>query len=487
LINKIKKLILIFIILFQLILVRAEFITITVNEGDLVSLKPEALDEDMDNIIYTFSQPLDQNGEWQTGYDDSGEYELTVTASDGKLTDTQQVLLIVKDSDRAPFFEPLNDAFVNENEQLILNVTATDPDNDKITYLAIDLPDNADFVNNKFRWTPGFDTVKKNWFEKIIARVHIPYKPKRSFLVTFIAKSNDIETKQAVKITVYETNRAPVLEKIGKITVNEGEVLRLEPAAADPDGDILRYSYSGFATNKNREIGYDEAGTYYTTILASDGYLSDSENITLIIKNTNRAPILKPISGIAVDENKSIEFKIYATDPDGDNINFSVENAPNKSILVNETFTWTPDFDTVIDEDKKEFILTFIASDGEINTKRNMTIRVYDKNRAPIITNASPEALVNVYKNNIVDFKVIANDLDNNNLKYTWKFGVFEKYTGDNVHRRRFTIPGTKLVEVIVSDGIDTVSYKWLVNVIEPEESVKPVEKQVYKKYTIEG
>jgi len=132
-----KKLILIFIILFQLILVRAEFITITVNEGDLVSLKPEALDEDMDNIIYTFSQPLDQNGEWQTGYDDSGEYELTVTASDGKLTDTQQVLLIVKDSDRAPFFEPLNDAFVNENEQLILNVTATDPDNDKITYLAI--------------------------------------------------------------------------------------------------------------------------------------------------------------------------------------------------------------------------------------------------------------------------------------------------------------------------------------------------------------
>jgi len=483
-----KKLILIFIILFQLILVRAEFITITVNEGDLVSLKPEALDEDMDNIIYTFSQPLDQNGEWQTGYDDSGEYELTVTASDGKLTDTQQVLLIVKDSDRAPFFEPLNDAFVNENEQLILNVTATDPDNDKITYLAIDLPDNADFVNNKFRWTPGFDTVKKNWFEKIIARVHIPYKPKRSFLVTFIAKSNDIETKQAVKITVYETNRAPVLEKIGKITVNEGEVLRLEPAAADPDGDILRYSYSGFATNKNREIGYDEAGTYYTTILASDGYLSDSENITLIIKNTNGAPILKPISDISVDENKSIEFKIYATDPDGDNINFSVENAPNGSSFVNDTFSWIPDFDTV-DKGKKDFTLTFIASDGKINAKRNMTIRIYDKNRAPIITNASPEAFINIYENQIIDFKAVAADLDNDSLMYTWKFGVFEKYSGDSLHRRRFTIPGTKPVQVIVSDGTETKTYAWIVNVIEPEEEkpIKPVEKQVYRKYTIDG
>ncbi len=483
-----KKLILIFIILFQLILVRAEFMTITVNEGDLVSLKPEAIDEDMDNIIYSFSQPLDQNGEWQTGCDDAGEYKITVTASDGKLTDTQEVLLVVEDKDRAPFFEPLNNAFVNENEQLILNITAIDPDGDKITYLAINLPDDASFVNNEFRWTPSFDTVKKNWLEKIIARIHVPYRPKRNFFVTFVAKSNDLEAEQTIKITVYETNRAPILEKIGTITVNEGELLTLEPVAADPDGDILRYYYSGFANKKKREIGYDEAGTYSTTVLASDGYLNDSENITLIIKNTNRAPILKPISDIAVYENKSIEFKIYATDPDGDSINFLVENAPNGSSLVNETFSWIPDFDTV-DKDKKDFTLTFIASDNKIMAKRNMTIRVYDKNRAPIITNTSPEALINVYKNKIIDFKVIADDLDNNDLTYTWKFGVFEKYSGNNIHRRRFTILGTKPVQVIVSDGIETKTYAWIVNVIEPEEEkpVKPVEKQIYRKYTIDG
>lgn len=484
-----KKIIFLLVILLQLVFVNAQLTNITVNEGDFVSLKPEAIDEDMDNIVYNFSQPLNQNGEWQTGYDDAGEYKITVTASDGKLTDTQEVLLIVKDKDRAPFFEPLNNAFVNENEQLIFNVTATDPDGDKINYLAIDLPDNANFVNNKFSWTPGFDAVKKNWLEKIIRRIHIPYKPKRNFFVTFIAKSNDIEAEQTIKITVYETNRAPVLEKIGTITVNEGELLTFNPAATDPDGDILRYSYSGFVNKKKHKIGYDEAGTYYTNILASDGYLSDSENITLIIKNINRAPILKPISDIAVDENKSIEFRIYAADPDGDSINFLVENAPNGSSLVNQTFSWMPDFDTVVNEDKKDFTLTFIANDGKIMAKRNMTIRIYNKNRAPIITNTSPEALVNVYKNKIVDFKVIADDLDNDSLTYTWKFGVFEKYTGNNIHRRRFTIPGTKPVQVIVSDGIETKTYGWTVNVIEPEEEkpVKPAEKQVYRKYTIEG
>jgi len=481
-----KKIIFLIIILLQLVFVNAQSTNITVNEGDFVSLKPEAIDEDMDNIIYNFSQPLDQNGEWQTGYEDAGEYKITVTASDGKLTDTQKVLLVVKDKNRAPFFEPLNNIAINENEQIIFNVTATDLDNDEITYLTIDLPDNASFVNNTFRWKPGFDTVKKNWFERIITRIHIPYKPKENFLVTFIAKSNNFETEQTIKIIVYETNRAPILEKVGNITINEGETLELNLIAEDPDGDRLKYNYFGFANKKKRKIKYNEEGTYYTSVSVSDGYLTDSENITLIIKNTNRAPILKQISDIAVDENTSIEFKIYATDPDGDNINFSVENAPNTSNLINQTFTWIPNFDTVIDENKKDFILTFIASDGKITAKRNMTMRVYNKNRAPIITNTSPEALINTYRNKIVDFNVIADDLDNNNLTYTWKFGVFEKYSGNNTHRRRFTIPGTKPVEVIVSDGIDTVTYKWLVNVIEKEEQ-KTIKKQIYKKYVING
>ena len=482
-----KKTIFLIIILLQLIFVNAQLTNITVNEGDLVSLKPEAIDEDMDNIIYNFSQPLNQNGEWQTGYEDAGQYNITITASDGKLTDTQKVLLIVKNKNREPFFEPLNNIAINENEQIIFDVIATDPDGDKITYLTIDLPDNTSFVNNTFRWKPNFDVVKKNWFERIITRIHIPYKPKENFLVTFIAKSNNFEAEQTVKITVYETNRAPILEKVGNITINEGETLELNLIAEDPDGDMLKYDYFGFANKKKRKIGYEEAGTYYTSVSVSDGYLSDSENITIIVKNTNRAPLFKPVSDIAVDENKSIEFTAYATDHDSDNINFSVENAPNTSSLINETFTWIPDFDTVVDEDKKDFILTFTASDNKINAKRNMTIRVYNKNRAPIITNTSPETLINTYKNKIVDFNVIADDLDNNNLTYTWKFGVFEKYSGNNTHRRRFTIPGKKPVEVIVSDGTDTVSYKWLVNVVEAKESVEPIGKQIYKKYTING
>ena len=45
-----------------------------------------AVDPDGDPIVYNFTQPLDEKGEWQTGDGDAGEYIVTVYASDGKST-----------------------------------------------------------------------------------------------------------------------------------------------------------------------------------------------------------------------------------------------------------------------------------------------------------------------------------------------------------------------------------------------------------------
>jgi hypothetical protein len=71
-------------------------VVIVVQETDLVSLSPEAEDPDSDtSIVFTFTSPLDENGEWQTSYGDSGEYTITVTASDGESTTSKEVLIIV--------------------------------------------------------------------------------------------------------------------------------------------------------------------------------------------------------------------------------------------------------------------------------------------------------------------------------------------------------------------------------------------------------
>ncbi|MBU4493357.1 MAG: hypothetical protein KKA61_03220, partial [Nanoarchaeota archaeon] len=57
-----------------------ELTKITVKEGELVVIKPESEDPDADTILYTFSEPLDKDGIWQTNKGDAGNYEITVTA-----------------------------------------------------------------------------------------------------------------------------------------------------------------------------------------------------------------------------------------------------------------------------------------------------------------------------------------------------------------------------------------------------------------------
>src|SRR3989338_8410297 len=63
---------------------REKPVVVVVQETDVVSLAPEAEDPDKDtSLVFTFTSPLNENGEWKTAYGDSGEYKVTVTASDG--------------------------------------------------------------------------------------------------------------------------------------------------------------------------------------------------------------------------------------------------------------------------------------------------------------------------------------------------------------------------------------------------------------------
>ena len=69
-----------------------EFIYI---ETELVSLAPEAEDPDEDNLIYNFSSPLNQEGEWQTTYGDAGEHIATVSVSDGENIVEEDIKIII--------------------------------------------------------------------------------------------------------------------------------------------------------------------------------------------------------------------------------------------------------------------------------------------------------------------------------------------------------------------------------------------------------
>jgi hypothetical protein len=105
--------------------------------------------------------------------------------------------------------------------------------------------------------------------------------------------------------------------------------LQFTISATDPDGDALEYSAAGLPLGASFDSqtqsfswtpNYDQAGTYNNIAFSvSDGNLSDTQTISIIVSNVNQPPqvtILSPSSGTS-DPNQPVTFTTTYTDLDG--------------------------------------------------------------------------------------------------------------------------------------------------------------------------
>ena len=160
--------------------------TINVKEGELVKLNLKATDPDGDPLSYTFTKPLDDNGQWQTEYGDAGRYAVTVTVSDGKLAAEQEILVIVESINKAPELDKITDISVKEGETVILALKAKDVDNDELSYTITG-------------WMTA-STYKTD------------YDDAGEHTVKVCVSDGKEKDCQNVKVTVTDVNRAPVFE-----------------------------------------------------------------------------------------------------------------------------------------------------------------------------------------------------------------------------------------------------------------------------------
>lgn len=255
-------------------------IAITVQETDFVSLSTQAEDPDEDTLIFTFSTPLDEDGQWQTTYGDSGEYTITVTASDGQLTTSQDVLIIVTKKEEEPTidrFEPDTTVVsLKETEKISFQVIASDLNNDDLSY----------------SWKlDGEDVGEGNIFT-----YETSYNDGGSHTIKASVTDGISTVSQLWSITVENLNRKPVLEEISMIEVRETETVNIAASASDPDGDELSFEISDPVGDDGIwETTYDDSGEYDVTVTASDGTDSVSQEVKIIVENVNRPPVIVDI------------------------------------------------------------------------------------------------------------------------------------------------------------------------------------------------
>ncbi len=324
---------------------------IVVNEGELVTVEPQATDPDSDVIIVTCEKPLNDKCQWQTKKGDEGKYALKITASDGSLSSTKVVNIIVNSANRKPVFTAIPENItVNEGQTAVIKAEATDPEGQKvsITY-------TQPFADN--------GTWKTTYGDAGVYDIGVS-----------ASDSINVVTK-TVKVIVTHTNRPPVIMPMADITVKEGQTVQATAEVRDPDGDPVTVAYSAplngdgeWQTNKG------DAGEYDVTVTASDGKENVETSFTITVIRRNNAPVMANIAAINAKEGDRIVIPATATDADGDKV----------------TFTFSPPFDKngvwqTGYEDAGTYNVVVTASDGIDTVQQIVTVNVENFNRPPCI------------------------------------------------------------------------------------------------------
>jgi len=154
--------------------------------------------------------------------------------------------------------------------------------------------------------------------------------------------------------------------------------LSVPVSATDADGETITYSAATLPSGAvfagqtfTWTPGYDQAGSFSVTFIASDGTDQDSEAITITVINVNRAPVLTAIDNKTAYADVLLTFTIDATDPDGDAITYSAGTLPSGATFTDQDFNWTPSQSQV-----GSYAVTFTASDGQLQDSEMVTLTV---------------------------------------------------------------------------------------------------------------
>jgi hypothetical protein len=264
------------------------------------------------------------------------------------------------------------------------------------------------------------------------------------FQLTISINDGELTTNTIVNITINNINESPlILAQSFSLDENSGDNTSVGTVTAtDQDGDELTFSIIAgnindvfsinptngeLSVNSSGELDFESTETFTLTIKAEDTELNAEATITVNINDVNEGPVIENQT-FDIDENSdnaSFIGTILATDPENDELTFSITDGNTNDIFeINTTtgeitvktqeflnFEWTANY-----------LLTVVATDGEFSQSVTITIDVNDINEIPEIENQE----FSIEENSANDTNigsVISSDPDGDELSYSIKSG----------------------------------------------------------------
>ena len=223
----------------------------------------------------------------------------------------------------------------------------------------------------------------------------------------------ELRGKQGSVITVEITgnvNNAPVADAGINQSVAVGSTVNLDGSASfDVDGDALNYQWVfvakptasqitlSNATTDSATFTADVEGNFVLGLVVNDGQLDSSQSqIYISALAPNTAPTLSPVGDQTVALGTTVNFNLTATDPEGDQLSYSIQPLPLPEGMsldaVSGAFRFKPNA-----MQAGNYSITFLVSDGAATDVETIVITVpaADQSAATRISGRLLDAIAN--------------------------------------------------------------------------------------------
>jgi RHS repeat-associated protein len=388
------------------------------TQGASYSYPVEATDPDAGDSL-TYSLTVFPTGmtidsltgiiDWSPTHDQVSDHDVTIVVTDtAGLTATQIFVITVANVNDAPEFTSTPITTGQELVEYSYQLTASDKDNDSLTFDGVTLPDGMTIsVDGLLLWTPS-----------------IGQEGAHDVSVSVTDPSLETTTQSFIIQVERRANTAPVADAQSLIT-NEDTALSIVLIATDVDNDVLTYevvtnptngALTGTAPNLTYIPNANFFGSDSFTFKANDGV--EDSNIAVIdisINSNNITPVITSNPSLLATVDHQYLYSLIATDEDGDSLTFEKNQGPVGLVVDNSSglVSWTPNISDVGDQAVE---LQVTDSRGAI-TVQTFTIAVsFAANHAPKIISAP---ITSAEVNSNYSYAVLATDEDLDLLTYS--------------------------------------------------------------------
>ena len=300
------------------------------------------------------------------------EYLFSLIVNDGGLNSTtDQVVITVKQVNKAPTADAGIDQSVNENSLFTLDGSnSTDPDNDALTYL----------------WTaPAEITLSANNIQKPTFTAP-EVSVNTDFTFTLVVRDGILESpSDQVTVTVKQGNKAPTSNAGTDQSVDEGILVTLDgSASSDPDSDSLDYIWTaptGIILSSTSdikptflapEVAHDTILNF--SLIVNDGTVhSITDQVLIQVKQINKAPIANAGPDQIVAQNQLIRLNgTLSSDPDADLLTYHWI-FPSGIVLSNPNSA-NPEFQSPNVTADTDYLFKLKVKDGELDSPEDQVV-----------------------------------------------------------------------------------------------------------------